>query len=320
LKFNQATTLSGEGNIIVKGDYTQVGNLLGKPLTLAGDSLQTISTNGTSIPALTIDKPTHATVNTNNKVVLSTPLSIAGALTLTRRNLHLADNNLTIVAGGSIAGGSSDSHIITDGTGALSQTVTSAGANFPVGGSIDSYDPVNIKPASTNVFSARVYDEPGGASGEDVSYNVAKWDIASTETGNTELKFTPLDAEHTGPYPIIGHYVGDAWVNTPATFDGTTYTATFNSFSPFTTGSSQTASSLKHIAYSFNYYVADGQLIVNGLNENDAVSVYNVSGQQVATAIAAAGQASARLDNLGVYIAVVKSNNETNTIKIVARN
>jgi hypothetical protein len=42
-----------------------------------------------------------------------------------------------------------------------------------------------------------------------------------------------------------------------------------------------------------------------------------VNGQQIATAIATANQASLHLDNAGVYIAKVKSNNTTNTMKIV---
>jgi hypothetical protein len=309
LKFNEATTLSGDSALIVKGNYTQTANLSGKPITLSGDLEQTISAAGTNIPGLTINKSA-------NKALLSTPLTTS-ALTLTKGNLHLQDNDLTIAAGGSITGGASASHIITDGTGALSQTVTSAGVNFPLGLSADSYDPVNIKPSGTNVFSARVYSPHIASPATGVRYNDAEWDIVSTATTATELKFTPFEAYEKTPYPVIGHYTGGAWVNSTASLSGNTYTGTFSSFSPFATGSSATPSALKQIDASFSYHVADGQLIVNGLNANDVVSVYNLNGQQIATTTAATSQASLRVDNAGVYIAKVKSNNTTNTMKIV---
>jgi hypothetical protein len=318
LKFNYGAALSGDGPILVKGNYTQGGNLTGKPLTMAGDSQQAISTEGTSISALIIDKPDHATSNTDNKVVLSTPLSIAGALTLTKRNLHLEDSDLTITAEGSISEGSPASHIVTNGAGALSQTVTSAGTTFPIGLSTDSYDPVRIKPTSTNVFAAKVYATPTGAPKEGVAYNRAEWDITSTATTNTELTFTPFEAYEKEPYPVIGHYVGEAWVDVAATLDGDSYTATFNSFSPFATGSSRTPNNLDPVAYSLtSWNVTDRQLIVNGLNANDIVSVYNLCGQPVATVMATANYASLRFDNAGVYIARIKSNNTTNTFKFV---
>ena len=118
--------------------------------------------------------------------------------------------------GSSVTGGSLTSHIITNGTGKLTQqNVTALGAVFPIGQSAMSYDPVVIKPtAASSNFGARVGLQTTALGTNPVNPSSVvdrEWDI--TGTGTTDLAFTSSalnkdgsTTRPTGSVGTIGHY------------------------------------------------------------------------------------------------------------------
>jgi Secretion system C-terminal sorting domain len=169
-------------------------------------------------------------------------------LTLTSGNIPLGTGNITIENGGSIVGGSLASHIITNGTGKLTQQVTSVGKLFPIGQSASSYDPVVIKPAAVLNFGARVGLQTSVLGTNPVNPSLVvnrEWDITGT-AGTTDLSFTSLalnkDGSMTRPAAgvgIVGHYnsVTSAWDDFPAVYNSMLNTwgiaGYSGSFSPF---------------------------------------------------------------------------------------
>jgi hypothetical protein len=178
------------------------------------------------------------------------------ALILTLGNITLGTTgtgNIVIEnLGGSVTGGSLASHIITNGTGTLSnQSVSTAGALFPIGQSASSYDPVVIKPATGPLtFGARVGLQTTALGTNPVNPSLIvdrEWDITGT-AGTTDLAFSSFapnkDGSTTRPsgsVGIIGHHNGTTWdadiaavyTSIPMvsnTWSVTGYTGTFSPF------------------------------------------------------------------------------------------
>ena len=79
----------------------------------------------------------------NNNLVLATPLTINGALNFVSGKILVGNNTLT--AAGTITGASSNSYIVTNGTGSLKiNNVGASNVTFPVGPSITLYNPVTL--------------------------------------------------------------------------------------------------------------------------------------------------------------------------------
>jgi citrate lyase gamma subunit len=139
------------------------------------------------------------------------------ALILTLGNVTLGTGNIVIEnLGGSVTGGSLASHIITNGTGTLSnQSVSTTGAIFPIGQSASSYDPVVIKPATGPLtFGARVGLQTSVLGTNPINPSLVvdrEWDISGS--GTTDLSFTSSAANKDGSMTrpaagvgIVGHY------------------------------------------------------------------------------------------------------------------
>jgi hypothetical protein len=168
-------------------------------------------------------------------------------LTLTAGNIPLGTGNIVIESGGSVAGGSLASHIITNGTGRLTMPVTSAGAVFPIGQSASSYDPVTIKPTAAGPFSfsARVGEQTTALGTNPINSSLVvnrEWDITGP-TGATDLTFvsaaTNKDGSSTRPsgaVGVVGHHNGTTWdapissAYASNTWTVTGYTGTFSPF------------------------------------------------------------------------------------------
>jgi hypothetical protein len=232
---NVAAGVTGTGALIVLGNVmqtagsiTETGSTTTSKLVFGGTNGQTASFAAAGLAGdalnVEINKP-------SNNVTLTSGVTIPKDLILTSGNVILGSNN--IVVNGLATGGKVTSHVVTDGTGTLKiLAVDASGKDFPVGISVSSYDPVNIKnTTATNDFSVSVGNTI--TAGVPVAYTTIiprQWEIVSTSAGAT-LAFTP--SVGTSSTPEIGHYVGGAWVFTPSTTSAPTYTASFTSFSPF---------------------------------------------------------------------------------------
>ena len=187
------------------------------------------------------------TVNNGTVAIADGTTFTVFGLTLTSGHISLGTGNIVIEnPGGSITGGSLAAHIITNGTGKLTQTVAAAtSVVFPIGQSASSYDPVTIKPATELNFSARVGLQTtslGANPANDALVVNREWDITGT-AGTTDLTFvsaaTNKDGSSTRPsgsVGVVGHHNGTTWdTDISAAYAANTWTVTgyTGSFSPF---------------------------------------------------------------------------------------
>jgi hypothetical protein len=167
------------------------------------------------------------------------------ALTLTNGKLLIGNNNLSVITGSSISGGTSASYVVTNGTGKLGQTGTGAKL-YPVGTSTTSYDPVTITPTSSATFDVLVKTPITNAGTiVDITKVVQReWDITRTGTASaTNLIFKPdvaaLTVANTPPAALgkVGHWNNTAWdpflSSAYSTATGWTLTGYTGLFSPF---------------------------------------------------------------------------------------
>lgn len=115
-----------------------------------------------AIPAVSLG---NLTVNNSAGITLTGNVMINGMLTLQQGTITLGNSDLIISAAGEIVGGSSSSHIITDGMGQLTQLDIGSGGRyrqilFPVANGDGKYVPLRLlNLATSNDFSIRASDE-----------------------------------------------------------------------------------------------------------------------------------------------------------------
>jgi hypothetical protein len=147
-----------KGNITVLSGATLNFNPLtpGDTVSLGGSSLQTISNAGTMAIGGSNNFPVNIVITNPAGVQLS-----SGTLTIQNSaKVTLGNNNLTIASGATLATDAT-SYIVTNGTGALIQTVGSS-ATFPIGDI--AYRPVTLASVTggSPVISARVTNANAG--------------------------------------------------------------------------------------------------------------------------------------------------------------
>jgi hypothetical protein len=257
---------------------------------------------GSDLP-LTVN---NMTVNNAAGVNLGASTAINGVLSLTSGTLSLGANNLTIASLGSITGASATSYIVTDGIGKLTQSIGAGAAMlFPVGASTTSYDPATLTPTDATAVAVNVGTTLPDVTPSNYTYNAKAWDISAVSPSSTVVTLTPSTAVSTILRDVIGHYTGGAYDNVTATKSGNGYTATFSTFSPFVTGTTDMGTSLSNNlleAVSF-----DGQTIHN--NDNVDLKVFDATGRFMVSS-----NKNINMSNSSKGIYFVKSS--TGTLKI----
>ena len=198
-------------------------------------------------------------------------------------------------------------------------TASSVATLIPIGASATSYDPVSVTPTTGTNFAAKVYSTLSGSAVYGVRYNPKEWNITPEVSSSTVIALTPSVLNESIASPVIGHYVSSAYINSSATMinAGTTYTGTFDTFSPFVTGANIDVTSLSIGSNSdISVYTVDKLLYVNGLNTGDIVNVYSVNGQKVAQRIATTNTLSTPLQK-GAYVIIIKTAGNVKTIKTI---
>ncbi len=278
-------------------------------LTLNG-ALNCLSSVNDSLGVSTVGTSGVVSINkTSGVLVLNGAMALDGTLLIMGGKMQLGNNNLTSGQTGQIIS-TPGNYIVTDGTGVLTlPTIAGDQRYFPVGASTTSFDPVGIKPSADSNFSVRVGTTLSGTPASGYQYNQKEWNITPVTPSATELSFTPSAITATGPYYIIGHYVDGDYVNKLSTTQsGSTYSATFSTFSPFVTGTSDTPTAFNNAKSGLFVSVNNGNAYLNGAFEGQMINVYGTNGQLVKN-LEAKGNLTALQLNKGIYL--VKVNNET---------
>lgn len=198
--------------------------------------------------------------NSGNEVRIEASTTIENTVTLTNGFFTISDNSFVITSTGEIAGGSSSSFFITEGTECLEQEdigATGRAGNilFPLGVSSTEYTPITINNIGTDDdFCVRVADNAlsDGSTGSVLTSNVLDktWFIDETVVGGSNVTLTlqwNIGDELTGfdrTDMFIRHYTS-SWVqyesgisaSNPSTNVYASTTSGVTSFSPVGGGS-----------------------------------------------------------------------------------
>ena len=228
LTINNGSTLDLETNdeeLIIKGNFINYGTFTpstnsGKEVTFSGSSEQQITSNGSCFYRLYI-------ANTSSTgVVFQDAACIAsgGKIDLSDGYLYLGNYDLTLNGTAtSPSSASSNSFIVTNGTGSMKATC--GNITFPVGssGSTSHYTPVTINNSGTSdVYSIRICDNAssnGSCGGSALTSGVVNktWQISEAVSGGSNVALTlQWNAANEGSSftrnsSMIAHYYNDAW-------------------------------------------------------------------------------------------------------------
>ncbi|MGI4741217.1 MAG: T9SS type A sorting domain-containing protein [Janthinobacterium lividum] len=272
-------------------------------------------------------------INNPAGVVLSTPISLAGPLTLTSGMLTVAANNpLTLSSAATITGVSSTRFI----TGPLArQTAAGALTNllFPVGNGTG-YHPVTLNATAQDATTYLVTETEGPAPdyanlpastsalpqltrvSRARSYTITPTPAANNFSGTVTLPFGPTDLVNTpnDASLVIGKNSGTGWQNignsgvtvtTPAPTDGyasgSITSGTFTSFSSFALASTSADATVNPLPVTLTSFVARRQVAAVRLSWTTAVEQNNarfdvqrsLDGHLFATVATVAGQGTA---------------------------
>lgn len=278
---------------------TTVTYSAGGTLTYSGAGAQT----STDLEFPTINGPANLTINNTNGVNLHAARTVSGTLTLTTGTLSLGANNLTVSSTGSISGGSSTSYIVTDGAGKLTQNVGASTAKlFPIGASTTSYDPVSLTPTTSTDVAVNVGTTLPAIAPAGFNYNPKVWDITPTTASSTSITLTPSAAIATSVADCIGHYINSAYVNVNVSRTDNSYTATFDTFSPFVTGTTDLGTSFAQTKIDGVSF--DGQTVLNPTHQS--LQVFDATGRFV---LSSTDNINMNSRSKGIYI--VKNGNQT---------
>jgi len=231
----------------------------------------------------------------------------------------LGANNLHITSTSNINGGSATAYVVTNGSGKLYKAASAAQVvNLPVGVSNVSYDPVVLTPIDATTFDVTVGTVLPGAAASGITYNEKVWNINSSTPSATEMKLTPSTAVVTNVADIIGHWNGSSYDNLQATRTENTYTATVSTFSPFVTGTSDSATGNIETGNTVEIAVANNAIHVRGLEAGKMVSLYGLNGQMVAN-ITSLGSDLTIPVSKGIYLMKLQETKNNVVRKVVVR-
>ena len=250
----------------------------------------------------------NLTLNNTAGLNLSASTLVNGALTLTAGELSLGNNDLTLGASGTISGGSATAYIATNGTGKLIQPVAAATAKlFPIG-TADAYAPVEVTPADATNFSVKVGTtfSSGSNTQSGTTFNPFEWDITPDAASSTVVKLTPSTNLPLLITDVIGHWNGSSYDLKRAVRTDLSYSATFTSFSPFVTGTSDLGTSLNNDKERLNVISTKNNIHIIGTSIGDNIKVYSATGQCIHNLRATANETKISATS-GIYL--VKVNN-----------
>jgi hypothetical protein len=215
----------GTGTINIHGNYTNNGTLIPENGTVVFNGLsgnQIITKNGgETFTNLTVNKNSGSVVLAN---LSNSPITITGALTLTKGLVQIGANDFIMGNLSSLNGGSELSYIQTSSTGSVKRTVSAASSSlFPIGKG--TYNPIQLtKIGASHSFGARVIDQvtANGLDNGPISTGAnagRMWDITPAAGYNSSQPVTVSlfykNFGNNSPYSINNHY-NAGFSNSPA--------------------------------------------------------------------------------------------------------
>lgn len=271
--------------------------LLSKATITNNGIISVAGSNPDSIGATIVSSTGSILVNkTSSNLAFAGTSTLNSALTFTSGTASLGANNLTVGSTGSISGSSSTSYIITNGTGKLIQSAAAATPKlFPIGASSISYDPVILTPTNATDVAVNVGTTLPATAPSGFNYNAKVWDITPVIPSSTSITLTPSTAVATSVADCMGHYINSAYVNVNVSRTGNSYTAIFDTFSPFVTGTTDLGTALSQTKIDGVSF--DGQTVLNPTHQS--LNIYDVTGRLVTRST---GNINMSSKQKGIYI------------------
>jgi hypothetical protein len=169
--------------------------------------------------------------------------STVGTLTLTAGTVTLGTYDMAVTT---LSGGSSSSYLVTNSTGALSQTVGSSNVTFPVGPSTSLYNPITLNNTggTSDTYKIKVASgTPANIASPTTDYVKNTWTLTEGTAGGSNLAVTTqwagTDEGSTftrGANVSSGYYngTGTSWTTNAVTVSGSNpyTTSTTAAFTP----------------------------------------------------------------------------------------
>lgn len=242
------------------------------------------------------------TISNANGVNLTNPVTLSGSLIMTAGKLSLGSNNISANA----MSGSETAYVITNGSGTLSlNTPESTESSFHVGSSDTSYDPAWLTPTTSTTTSVKVGTTLSGTVPSDFTANQVEWNISPAVASSTVVRLAPSVAVATSVTDKIGHFVEGSYIFTNASKTGNSYAATFTSFSPFITGTSDFGTGITEHK-EIKVFVDGNQIKIHGIPSGSIINVINPNGQLMTTREVDNNFTSIRVPG-GMYLVMVKT-------------
>lgn len=251
-----------------------------------GSTVEFASVDATTFSAPTVDDTqsfmtefSNLIVNTAAGLTLPSSILVKDNLTLNNGMVVLGENNLTV--DGAIVNADVDKYIVTNGDGVLIQSIPEeTTVVFPVGVSVESYDPVVLTPLLATVCSVNVSDVLPAEPASNYSYNLRVWNVTPETPSSTAITLTPSSVTATGINDVIGRYADDVYTHVSASKSGNSYSATLSTFSPLVTGANDLGTSVDmQMGKSIVVRHSNDHIVVENTVEGQLISLYQMDGK-----------------------------------------
>jgi len=234
LRLMSGTLVLNNNSLKISGDFQSSGNSNISSTSLSNISFNTsgsttgylaFASNGNTVKNLTINLSNGGSVNIDTT---NSNFEVDGILYLTKGNLNIGNNTLTMGSSGAISGAGSSSYIVTGNRGYLAMSLTAgaaAASSYPIGTSTH-YFPAQalLNSGSANgtiMLNAKDNVYAHGTSGNMLSATQAMvnatWDVKSDISSNTNMKLKLLwsSASEVNAFnrtkAYISHYSNSQW-------------------------------------------------------------------------------------------------------------
>ena len=303
-------SFSGNGNVAASGSgtisSTNASNIMINSTNSLGGNLR-FTSGANTVNDLTIDLG-----SVSASAGLGSNLNVDGDLDLQTGLLNIGSNTVTVGAGGSVAGGSTNSFVITGNNGRLAvATSASDSVTLHIGANATTYAPVKVKvnPGSTGgTISAGVVTglQSGATTGTNLAVTQpvvnATWFVGTSATSNVNMTVSPM---WSAAMEVNGFNRSEAYVSTntngtwttsttasAATSAGTMYTlsssAVTSSSAAVSVMGKNAVNNVPEVATNAGIRIYPNPAISSlhfDANGTVNVSVYNFAGQLVKSAV-----------------------------------
>ncbi|MBI3883427.1 MAG: hypothetical protein HY305_04220, partial [Sphingobacteriales bacterium] len=177
-------SVTAKGDVIVNTDLQGTGKFI-----LNGTAVQNVNMNGHDVP--------NIEVNNSANINLTGNVKVSGNVSFTAGSILLGNFNLQLGNTGTVSNASNAGFFVTNGGGTLVKSALGTTAfTYPVGNTINTYNPVSITNTGTaddiavkcftNVYS-------GGLTGSTLTskYVDASWNVNEAVAGGSNFSITP---------------------------------------------------------------------------------------------------------------------------------